>query len=173
MLRWLRSRLSEPLKQTVTFRKCRHACLDRLVSPPFRNLPMHRQLLCSPCVFLLAVRTHASEAAHRPSEQITGLAIAAADSSLVRCRSRRCRSRAPILVALVTCGVVCHAQMPRPDASDVKSCETELASCQALLGSVGGKEATDVVHLAAISPSSKSSGARCPAAAWPSHAWTA
>jgi hypothetical protein len=76
-----------------------------------------------------------------------------------------------ILVALVT--PRCHAQMPLPDASDVKSCATELASCQALLGAVGGEEATDVVHLAAISPSSKSSGARSPAAAWPSHARTA
>ncbi len=82
-----------------------------------------------------------------------------------------------ILVALVTFGVVCHAQMPRPDASDVKSCETELTNCQALLGTVGGKEAKDVVHLAAITPSSKSRGARSqiisPAAAWPSHARTA
>jgi hypothetical protein len=78
-----------------------------------------------------------------------------------------------MLVALVTFGVVCHAQMPRPDASDVKSCATELATCQALLGSVGGKEAKDVVHLAAISPSPNSSGARSPAAAWLSHAWTA
>ncbi len=79
-----------------------------------------------------------------------------------------------MLVALVTFGVVCHAQMPRSDASDVKSCATELASCQALLGSVGGEEANDVVHLAAISPSSKSSGARSRAAAWvPSHARTA
>ena len=85
----------------------------------------------------------------------------------------RCRSRTAILVALATHGVVCHAQMPRPDASDVKSCETEFAICQALLGSVGGKEAKDVVHLAAISPSSKSSGARSRAAAWPSHARTA
>jgi hypothetical protein len=91
----------------------------------------------------------------RPSEQIPGYAIAAADSSLVRCRSR-----AGILVALVTFGVVCHAQMPRPDASDVKSCAAELASCQALLGSFGGKEAKDVVHLAAITPSAKSSGSR-------------
>ncbi len=91
----------------------------------------------------------------RPSEQIPGLPIAAVDSSLARCRSS-----AAIVVALVTFGVVCHAQMPRPDASDVKSCETELASCQALLGTVGGKEAKDVVHLAAITPSSKSSGSR-------------
>ena len=66
----LRSRCSEPLKQTITVSKCRHGCLpNRLVSPPFRNLPMHRQLAQlphSPCVFLLAVRTHASEATHLP-----------------------------------------------------------------------------------------------------------
>ncbi len=57
------------MTQTVTFRKCRNACLDRLVNPPFRNLPLRRQLaylLCSPCVFLLAVRTHASEATQPP-----------------------------------------------------------------------------------------------------------
>ena len=104
----------------------------------------------------------------RPSEKIPGLAIAAADASL-----ERCRSRAAILVALVTFGVVCHAQMLRPDASDVKSCATELASCQALLGSVGGQEAKDVVHFVVITPSSESSGARSPAAALPSHARTA
>jgi hypothetical protein len=75
-----------------------------------------------------------------------------------------------MLVALLTFGVICHAQMVRPD---VGSCEAEFAICQALLGSVGGKEAKDVVRLAAISPSSKSSGARSPAAAWPSHARTA
>ena len=69
----------------------------------------------------------------------------------------RCRSRTAILVALVTLGGVCHAQMPRPDASDVKTCATELAICQALLGTVGGKEATDVVRLAAITPSSSKS----------------
>jgi hypothetical protein len=65
-----------------------------------------------------------------------------------------------MLVALVTFGVVCHAQMPRPDASDVESCATELAVCQALLGAVGGKEAKNVVRLAAFTPSSKSNGAR-------------
>ena len=83
-----------------------------------------------------------------------------------------------MLVALVTFGVICHAQMPRPDASVVKSCEPELAICQALLGKVGGKEATeatDVVRLAGITPSSTSNGARThlPAAVWPSHARTA
>ena len=80
-----------------------------------------------------------------------------------------------MLVALVTLGVICHAQMPRPDASVVKSCETELAICQALLGTVGGKEATNVVRLAAITASLNPSGARThsPAAAWPSHARTA
>ena len=76
---------------------------------------------------------------------------------------------------LVTFGVICHAQMRRPDASVVKSCEPELAICQALLGAVGGKEATDVVRLAAITPFSKPNRARThsPAAAWPSHARTA
>ena len=80
-----------------------------------------------------------------------------------------------MLVALVTFGVVCHAQMPRRVASDVKSCETQFANCQALLGTVGGKEATDVVRLAAITPSSTSKGARTysPAAVWASHARTA
>ncbi len=80
-----------------------------------------------------------------------------------------------MLVALVTFGVICHAQMLRPDASDVKSCETELAICQALLGAVRAKEATDVVRLAAITSSSKSNGARSPSpvAVWPSHARTA
>ncbi len=81
-----------------------------------------------------------------------------------------------MLVALVTFGVVCHAQMPRPDASDDKSCATELSICLALLGTVRGKEATDVVRLAAVPPwSSKSKGARThpPAAVWPSHARSA
>jgi hypothetical protein len=83
-----------------------------------------------------------------------------------------------MLVALVTFVVICHAQMPRPDASVVKSCETELAICQALLGTVGGeeaKEAKDVVRLAAVPPSSTSKGARThsPAAVWPWHARTA
>ncbi len=64
-----------------------------------------------------------------------------------------------MLVALVTFGVVCHAQMPRPDASDDKSCATELAKCQALLGAVRAKE--NVVRLAAVPPwSSKFNGAR-------------
>ena len=78
-------------------------------------------------------------------------------------------------VVLVTFGVICHAQLRRPDASVVKSCETELLICQALLGTVGGKEASNVVHLAAITPSSESAGARShwPAAVWPSRAWTA
>ncbi len=87
----------------------------------------------------------------------------------------RCRSRTAILVALVTLGGICHAQMPRPDASDVKSCETELAICEALLGTVGGKEAKGVVRLVGVAPSSTSRGARSrsPAAGWPSHARTA
>ncbi len=80
-----------------------------------------------------------------------------------------------MLVALVTFGVVSHAQIPRPDASVVKSCATELAICQALLGTVGGKEATNVVRLAAITPYLNPNGARThsPAAVWPSHARTA
>jgi hypothetical protein len=65
-----------------------------------------------------------------------------------------------MLVALVTFGVVSRAQMPRPDASDDKSCATELAICQALHGAVRAKEARDVVRLAAITPSSKANGAR-------------
>ena len=78
-----------------------------------------------------------------------------------------------MLVALVTFGVVSRAQMPRPDASDDKSCATELAICQALLGAVRAKET--VVRLAAVPPSSsKSNGvrSRSPAAVWPSHART-
>jgi hypothetical protein len=83
-----------------------------------------------------------------------------------------------MLLALVTFGVVSRAQMPRPDASDDKSCATELAICQALLGAVRAreaKEATDVARLAPVTPSSKSNGARShsPAAALPSHARTA
>ncbi len=105
-----------------------------------------------------------------PSEQLNELAIAAVDWSPVRCRSR-----AAILVALVAFGVVCHAQMPRRVASDVKSCDTQFANCQTLLGTSGGKEAKDVVHLAAITPSSESTGARShlPAAVLPSRALTA
>ncbi len=73
---------------------------------------------------------------------------------------------------VVAFGVVCHAQMPRPDMSEVKSCETELANCQALLDRAGVKEADGVVQLAAVTPSTKSRGARShsPAAVWPSRA---
>jgi hypothetical protein len=80
-----------------------------------------------------------------------------------------------MLVALVTFGVVSRAQMPRSDASDDKSCATELAICQALLGAVRTKEAKGVVRLAAITPSSTSNGTipRSPTAAWPLHARTA
>ncbi len=80
-----------------------------------------------------------------------------------------------MLVVLVTFGVVSLAQMRRPDASLVKSCETELAICQALLGTVGGEEATDVVRLAAITPSLNPNGARThsPAVTWPSYARSA
>jgi hypothetical protein len=51
---------------------------------------------------------------------------------------------------LATFGVVCHAQLTPQDASGVTSCETELASCQAVLGAVGTKNAEDVVPLAAV-----------------------
>ena len=68
-----------------------------------------------------------------------------------------------ILVALVTFGVVCHAQMPRRVASDVNNCETQFANCKALLSTVGGPEAKDVVHLVATTtPSSESTGAGPP-----------
>jgi hypothetical protein len=82
------------------------------------------------------------------------LAITAVGSSPVRCRSR-----ATFLVALVTFDAVCDAHIPRRVVTDVKSCETELANCQALPGAVRAKEAKDVVPLAAITPS-KSTGAR-------------
>jgi hypothetical protein len=79
-----------------------------------------------------------------------------------------------ILVALVSFGAACHAQKPRSVASDSKSCDSELAICQALLGIVGGKQAKDAVRLAAITPFSESTGAwsHSPAAVWPSHART-
>jgi hypothetical protein len=69
-------------------------------------------------------------------------------------------------VVLATFGVVGHAQLtPQDDASGVPSCETELASCQAVLGAVGTNKAEDVVPLAAVTaetgmPSSASKGAR-------------
>ena len=96
--------------------------------------------------------------------------------SLLRLWFPGCRSPAANLVALFAFGVICHAQMGRPDATDVKSCDTELAICQALLGTVLAKETKDVVRLAAITPSSKAQGAErsySPAAVWPSHAQTA
>jgi hypothetical protein len=80
-----------------------------------------------------------------------------------------------ILVALVLFGAVCHAQKPRRVASDSKSCDSELAICQALLGIVDGKQAKDAVRFAAITPSSESTGAwshSAAAAVWPSHART-
>ena len=141
-------------------------CLPRSAGEP--PVPQSPNALRS-C--LLASRTHSLVRLRiRPSEQLHDSAIAAADSSLARCRSR-----AAILVALVTFGALCHAQKPRRVASDVKSCETQFANCQALLGTVRGKEASNVVHLAAITPSSESAGARShwPAAVWPSPAWTA
>ena len=80
-----------------------------------------------------------------------------------------------MIVALVTFGVVFHAQMPRPDALAAKSCDAELAVCQALVGTVRSKKATDVVRLTAITPSLNPNGARTrsPTAAWPSPARTA
>jgi hypothetical protein len=97
-----------------------------------------------------------------PSSQINGFTVTRSESSLARCRG--CAS---ILVVLATFGVVCHAQLtPQDDASGVDtSCEAELASCQAVLGTVGTKNAEDVVPLAAVTaetgtPSSASKGAR-------------
>ncbi len=77
----------------------------------------------------------------------------------------RCRGCATILGVLATFGVVCHAQMAPQNASGVPSCETELASCQAVLSAVGTKKAEDGVPLAAVTaetgtPSSASKGAR-------------
>ncbi len=76
---------------------------------------------------------------------------------------------------VVAFGVVCHAQMPRPGVSEVKSCETELANCRALLDRAGVEEANGVVQLAAVTPSTKSRGARShsPAAGWHLRAWAA
>jgi hypothetical protein len=76
-----------------------------------------------------------------------------------------CRGYATILGVLATFGVVCYAQMTPQDASGVTSCETELASCQAVLGAVGTKKAEDAVPLVAVTaetgtPSSASKGAR-------------
>ncbi len=56
-------------------------------------------------------------------------------------------------MVLATFGVVCRAQMTPQDASGVTSCETELASCQAVLDAVGAQKAEDVVPLAASSSS--------------------
>ena len=92
-----------------------------------------------------------------PSSQINGFTVVGSDSSLARCRG--C---ATILGVLATFGVVCHAQLTPQDASGVTSCETELASCQAVLDEVGFKKADDVVPLAAVTgtPSSASEGAQ-------------
>jgi hypothetical protein len=96
-----------------------------------------------------------------PSSQISGFPVAGSGTYLARCRS--C---ATILGVLATFGVVCHAQMtPQDDASGATSCETELASCQAVLSAVGTKKAEDGVPLAAVTaetgtPSSASKGAR-------------
>ena len=64
-----------------------------------------------------------------------------------------------MLVVLATCNVVCCAQMTPQNVSGVASCETELASCQAVLGT---KKADDVVPPAAVTgtPSSASEGAQ-------------
>ncbi len=135
---------------------------------------MHPQLSVHFAWFRLAVRTHVREAAAimpAPFATASGCStVSLADWSPVRCSSRTA-----ILVALVTLGGICHAQMPRPDASDVKSCETELAICQALLGTVGGQEAKGGVRLVDVAPSSTSGGSRShsPAVVWPSNAWTA
>ena len=83
-----------------------------------------------------------------------------------------CRSAAILLALFTFSVVVCHARLPRPDGPEAKSCETELAFCQALLGTVGGKDATGVLQLT-VAPSSKSRGRRSHAAGWPSHARTA
>jgi hypothetical protein len=95
-----------------------------------------------------------------PSSQISGFTVVGSDSSLARCRG--C---ATFLGMLATFGVVCHAQLTPQDASGVPSCETELASCQAVLGAVGTKKAEHAVPLAAVTaetgtPSSASKGAR-------------
>jgi hypothetical protein len=79
------------------------------------------------------------------SSQFNGFADVAADSPLVRCRGR-----AAILGVLATFGVVCQAQMTPQDASGVTSCEIQLASCQAVLGKVGAREADGLVPRAAI-----------------------
>ncbi len=94
-----------------------------------------------------------------PSTQINGFKVVGSESYLARCRG--C---ATILVVLATVGVVCRAQMTPQDASGVTSCETELASCQAVLGAVGTERAEDVVPLATVTaktgpPSSGSEGA--------------
>ncbi len=93
------------------------------------------------------------------SSQINGFTVVGSDSYI-----SRCRGCATILVVLATVGVVCRAQMTPQDASGVTSCETELASCQALLGAVGTKKAEDEVPLATVTaetgpPSSGSKGA--------------
>ena len=73
------------------------------------------------------------------------LRVVGSDSYLARCRG--C---ATILVVLATFGVVCHAQMTPHDAFGITSCEAELAKCQAVLGAVGSKKATDKVPLSAV-----------------------
>jgi hypothetical protein len=143
----------------------------RSASPNFPVHPLSCNRLCA-----LPASPYASYAAiafepapfrsHRtcPSSQISGVTVVGSDSYL-----SRCRGCATILVVLATFGVVCHAQMTPEDASGVTSCETELASCQAVLSAVGAKKAEDVVPLAAAAaetgkchctPSSASRGAR-------------
>ncbi len=95
-----------------------------------------------------------------PSSQFNGFTVVGSVSYLARCRGY-----ATILGVLATFGVVCHTQTTPQDASGVTSCETELASCQAVLGAVGTKKAEDVVPLATGTaetgtPSSASQGAR-------------
>ena len=126
------------------------------------NYDSFRALPVSPYAALEAIAIEPPPPVHCicASSQINGFAVVAAGPSLVRCRG--C---AAILVVLATFGVVCHAQMTPQDASGVTSCETELASCQAVLGAVGNKQAKDAVPLAAVidetgTPSSASKGAR-------------
>ena len=118
-------------------------------------------LPASPYASHAAIAFDPAPSVHTAPAQINGFTVAGSDTYLARCRS--C---ATILGVLAMFGVVCHAQMtPQDDASGVTSCETELASCQAVLSAVGTKKAEDGVPLAAVTaetgtPSSASRGAR-------------
>ncbi len=68
-------------------------------------------------------------------------------------------------MVLATFGVICRAQMTPQDASGVTSCEIQLASCKAVLGEDGAKEADGLVPREAIlaetgTPSSASEASR-------------